>query len=193
MYQAEEKLSGLSSDEAVKSDSSPSETRSSDSKSFEQWEPFHGSAFNLTPTRVEEWYRLSSSALFAYQRWGLGNCTEKPSLQESKAVRRYINFPNSRLEEISGNLIEFKVVKVETTDDTNTYASTPQTKAEMTALWNNFAMAWREATSNVLKYFKESRSPPSSHELEAVIRFINTMASEIETEIKKPSIKPPRW
>ena len=113
----------------------------------------------------------------------------KPPLLESKAVRRYINFPNSRLEEISGNLIE---LEVETTDDTNAYTG-PQTKAEVVAFYRHVLKAWREATSNVLKYFQESRSPPSTHELEAVTRFINTMASEIEMKIKKPSITPPRW
>ena len=71
---------------------------------------------------------------------------------------------------------------------TYTNASTPQTGAEMAAK-NNFLRAWRSATSNILKYFQESKRPPSTHELEAVTRFINTITSDIEMDIKKCAAK----
>ena len=58
-----------------------------------------------------------------------------------------------------------------------------------TPIWRYVLKGWREATSNVLKYFQESRSPPSTHELEAVTRFINHAASEIKREIKEQSTK----
>ena len=43
---------------------------------------------------------------------------------------------------------------------------------------------WRSATSNVLKYFQESKNPPSTHELEAVTRFINTASGKLEIEME---------
>ena len=43
---------------------------------------------------------------------------------------------------------------------------------------------WKAATSNVLKYFKESRNPPSTHEHEAVTRFIDNATSRFVRRAK---------
>ena len=176
--EAEEKMSDPSSDESVQPGSSLSETRLSDSKneseSFDQWEPFHGSASNLTLTRVEKWYATTSTMLLLYQKY------EKPPLLESKAVRRYINFPSSRLEEISGDVEELKL----DTEGINVRHASTQAKMAHPVDYMFKVRVWKAATSNVLKYFKESRNPPSTHELEAVTRFIDNATSRFVRRAK---------
>ena len=117
----------------------------------------------------------------------------KPPLLESKAVRRYINFPSSRFEEITGNVDE---LNLETKRFNVNHASTPNTKTQNAirhSARDHRGHKFKAATSNVLKYFQESRNPPSTQELEAVTRFINIVTSvcereaEKETKRKKPS------
>ena len=114
----------------------------------------------------------------------------KPPLLESKAVRRYINFPSSRFEEITGNVDE---LNLETKRINVSHASTPNTKTQNAIRHSARERGhqdpgghkFRAATSNVLKYFQESRNPPSTQELEAVTRFINIVTSVCEREAEK--------